>query len=72
VLSGTLVTELFHRSSNRPITNYARNPELLTRAAFGLDAFPLLYPNAVRRDYVPSFVLSGTGSRVANAPINNT
>src|SRR5262245_4163066 len=58
--------------SNPPITNYPLNPDLLTRSALGLSSFPMLFPNAVQRDYVPSFVFSGSGSRVANAPTNNT
>jgi hypothetical protein len=72
MLSNSLVTEIFYGSSNRPITNYALNADKLTRAASGLTGFPLLFPNAVQRDYVPSFVFSGSGSRVANAPTNNT
>jgi outer membrane receptor protein involved in Fe transport len=73
-LSNTLVTELSFGSSNRPITNYALNPDLLSRSALGLSAFPMLYPNAVQQDLVPSFVFSGAGSRIAtaNAPTNNT
>jgi hypothetical protein len=72
VLSNTLVTEVFYGSSNRPITNYAQNPDMVSRSALGLTGFPLLFPNAVQRDYVPSFMFSGAGSRVANAPTNNT
>jgi len=71
-LSNTLVTELFYGRSNRPITNYALLPDMLTRATLGLSAFPMVFPGAVQRDYVPSFVFSGSGSRVANAPTNNT
>jgi hypothetical protein len=72
VLSNSLVTEVFYGSSNRPITNYALNPDKVSRSALGLTGFPLLFPNAVQRDYVPSFLFSGAGSRVANAPTNNT
>ena len=72
VLSNSLVTEIFYGSSNRPITNYALSPDQLTRSSLGLTGFPLLFPNAVQRDYVPSFVFSGSGSRVANAPTNST
>jgi hypothetical protein len=71
-LSSTLVTEVFYGRSNRPITNYALNPDLVSRSSLGLSSFPMLFPGAVQRDYVPSFVFSGTGSRVANAPTNNT
>ena len=71
-LSDTLVTEVFFGSSNRPITNYALNPDAVSRSALGLNNFPMLYPNAIQQDLVPSFVFSGTGSRVANAPTNNT
>ena len=66
------MTEVFFGSSNRPITNYALNPDALSRSALGLRSFPMLYPNAMQQDLVPSFVFSGTGSRVANAPTNNT
>jgi hypothetical protein len=71
-LSSTLVTELFYGRSNRPITNYALNPDLLSRSALGLSNFPLLFPDAVQRDYIPSFVFTAAGSRVANGPTNNT
>lgn len=74
VLSDTLVAELFYGTSNRPITNYARNPDMVSRGNLGLSAFPMLFPDAVQLDYVPSFVFSGTGSRIAtaNAPTNST
>lgn len=72
VLSDTLVTELFYGTSNRPITNYALNPDMVSRSALGLTGFPLLFPDAVQRDYVPSFVFTGSGSRVENGPTNNT
>src|SRR6266850_5728412 len=72
VLSNSLVSEIFYGSSNRPITNCALSPDQLTRSSLGLTGFPLLFPNAVQRDYVPSFVFSGSGSRVANAPTNST
>lgn len=71
-LSDTLVTEVFFGSSNRPITNYALNEQALSRSALGLSRFPMLFPNAVQRDLVPSFTFSGAGSRVANAPTNGT
>jgi len=72
MLSNSLVTEIFYGSSNRPITNYALNPDLLSRSKLGLSNFPLLFPDAVQRDYVPAFTYSGGGSRVANAPTNGT
>ena len=71
-LTNSLVTEVFYGSSNRPITNYALNVDSVSRSKLGLSGFPLLFPNAVQRDYVPSFLFSGAGSRVANAPTNNT
>ena len=71
-LSDSLVTEVFFGSSNRPITNYALNPDALSRSALGLNNFPMLYPNAIQQDLVPSFVFSGGGSRVVNGPTNNT
>src|SRR5262245_12908573 len=71
-LSNNLVTEVFFGSSNRPITNYALNPDALSRSGLGLNNLPLLFPGAVQDDVVPSFVFSGTGSRVANPPTNNT
>ena len=71
-LSNSLVTEIFYGSSNRPITNYALNTANVTRSGTGLTGFPMIFPNAVQLDYVPSFVFSGAGSRVANAPTNNT
>ena len=71
-LSNSLVTEIFYGSSNRPITNYALNTANVTRSGTGLTGFPMIFPNAVQLDYVPSFVFSGSGSRVANAPTNNT
>ncbi len=71
-ISNTLVTEIFFGSSNRPITNYALNQDALSRSALGLTNFPMLFPNAVQQDLVPSFVFSGTGSRVANSPTNAT
>ena len=57
-------------SSHRPIKNYAQNPEALDRTALGLDAFPMLYPSAVQRNYVPSFTYGG---RVGTfSPTNTT
>lgn len=71
-LSNTIVTEISFGTSNRPITNYALNPDALSRTKLGLTNFPMIFPNAVQADVVPSFVFSGTGSRVANAPTNST
>ena len=71
-LSDSLVTEIFFGSSNRPITNYAVNPDAVSRSKTGLQNFPMLFPNAVQQDLVPSFVFSGSGSRVANPPTNGT
>jgi hypothetical protein len=71
-LSNSIVTEISFGRSNRPITNYALNPDAVSRSALGLSNFPMLFPQAVQQDLVPSFVFSGTGSRVANAPTNST
>ncbi len=58
-LTPTTVMEATWGSSHRPIKNYAQNPEALDRTALGLDAFPMLYPSAVQRNYVPSFTYGG-------------
>ena len=50
-LSNTLVAEVFFGSSNRPITNYALNPNSLSRSALGLAGLPLLFPSAVQRTW---------------------
>ena len=69
-LNGTTVMEVTWGSSYRPIKNYAHTPEALEKSALGLTAFPMLYPDAVQRDYVPSF---NYGGRIGTfSPTNNT
>ena len=69
-LNPLTVMEVTWGSSYRPIKNYAHTPEALEKAALGLSAFPMLYPGAVQRDYVPSFTYGG---RVGTfSPTNST
>lgn len=69
-LTSTTVMEVTWGTSYRPIKNYAHTPEALERTALGLSALPMLYPDAVQRDYVPSFTFGG---RIGTfSPTNNT
>jgi Carboxypeptidase regulatory-like domain len=69
-LNNETVMEITWGTSYRPIMNYAHTPEALQKASLGLSNFPLLYPSAVQRDYVPSFTYGG---RVGTfSPTNST
>jgi hypothetical protein len=58
ILNATTSIEISVGSAHNKIDGYIENPAL-RRSAAGLTDFPLLYPQAVQEDYIPSMYFNG-------------